>query len=745
MQYRCFYLSLCLLALGFNLAGNNAVAQSQGSKNAAQAEPTGRIIVRYRREDPGAGLAALQGNEKRTDSLERKSFRSRKGMTLIRRTSSNGELVSVNTTRSGNQQIELKRQAAILAASPDIESASVEYRRHLLAEPNDPLFRQSSIPGKQTYLYEGTYSVRAPGAWDITTGSQNSVIAIIDTGVLGGHPDLADRAIAGMGYDFVSADSADNFTSANDGDGRDADPTDPGDHCGFNSSSWHGSGVASVAAGNSNNAEGIAGIDWNSRLLHARALGRCGGTDADIIDAIRWSAGLPVAGLPLNPTPATVVNLSIGGPTECTPAWQQVIDELNALNIPFVIAAGNEANNALRSSPANCADVITVGSSTPDGNIDRNFSNYGLKVTVTAPGRDIVMATNSGSTTAKENGSSYKLETGSSFSAAIVSGAISLMQSLNDQLSPAQVRTLLQNSASPFATDGECATYYCGTGTLNLSRIVSMVRDGNISGTDTEQQVIENLAMPLPVSQAVSGSVFGYRDIRYYSITTQQAGVLTVTSDSDADLYGYLLNDKLSVLALDDDSSNSFNFKVASNVAAGNYYLAVERARHFINDGEAAFEITAEVNTDSPETFSFTPVVDASINTAVRSESIIISGLQDAAVISVSGGFYSLNDSPPTDVQGTVVNGDTVFVTLQSAGSAQSETSLQLSVGAYATGFSVTTRETSTDSKTTGGGSGCTMLDNKTPIIPDPTLPALLLLACVHLFRTRKIRVHSMR
>ncbi len=726
---------------------NPAIAQPNGTAaekaSAAIAVPTGRIIIKYAREDHSVGLAALQGDTKRTDSLDREGFRSRRNLKLNRRISSSGELLAYKDSPA---HATLQQRVTELAATTEIESASVEYRRFILAEPNDPLYRGNTSPGSQFYLYEGDYSLRAPGAWDFTTGSQNSVIAIIDTGILPEHPDLAGRSIGDYGYDFVSPDAADDFTSANDGDGRDPDPTDPGDQCGFDTSSWHGSGVASVIAGNSNNSEGIAGIDWNARLLHVRALGRCGGTDADIIDAVRWSAGLPVTGVPLNSTPATIVNLSIGGPTECTPAWQDVIDELNELNIPFVIAAGNEANNALRSSPANCANVITVGSSTPTGQIDRQFSNYGLKVTVAAPGRDIVMATNTGSPSADENGYTYKTETGSSFSAAIVSGAISLMHSINDQLSPQQVRNTLQNSGLPFATDGDCSLYYCGSGILNLSRVIATVSEGNVNGENTEKSFIDSQATPLALSQAVSGGLFGYRDIRYYRITTTQAGVLTVNSDSETDLYGYLLNDQLSVLALDDDTSSAFNFRVASNVPAGDYYLAVERSVHRLVDGEATFSITAEVNTDSPQPFTFTPAVNTPLTTLARSETVKINGLQGPAVIAITGGYYSLNNGELTAAQGTVSNGDSVYVSLQSSGSALSETTLQLTVGTYSTEFSAITDDGSQSGNSqlsNNRSGGCTLTGQANVKVMtagiDPTLLILLLLAAAPLCRSRKL------
>jgi serine protease len=675
-------------------------------------QPTGRLIVEFRADQAPASLGALQGDIKTTDSVDRARWASNRGLRLMRSLARRTHLIS--STRRISDTTRLEAMIRRLEATDEIVSASIEYRRFTRRQPNDPQYVGADASlGGQSYLYDGDYSIRAPGAWDISTGSPSSVIAVVDTGVLMNHPDLQFRSVAAVGYDFVSPDQPGNFTSANDGDGRDADPTDPGDHCGSGPSSWHGTGVASVAAANSDNAEGIAGVDWNARLLHARALGRCGGTDADIIDAVRWSAGLPVPGLPANETPATVVNLSIGGPTECTTAWQNVIDELNALGVPFVIAAGNESTNALRSSPANCADVVTVGSNTPAGDIDRNFSNYGLKVTVAAPGRNILMATNEGVERADIFGNTYTRETGSSFSAALVSGAISLMQSLNADLSPAAIRAILQQSASAYASDGDCAGYYCGGGVLNLVRALQFTRDGNFDEQiNQETQVVDSQSETITIDQPLDGSLSGYRDVRYYRIDIDQTGMLLFRSQSEEDLFGYLLDDKLGVLALDDDSDTALNFRVAARVEPGTYYLAVERSVNRRNDAETGFRLTTELITDQPAAFSFEPVGNVAVNAPVISETVRVSGLTDSAIISVSGGFYSINGEPFTGEQGQVSNGDEITVSLQAPSAINSTVTLMLSVGAYTTEFSATTGSGESGlppdaPKTTG--SGCTV------------------------------------
>lgn len=711
--------------------------------NNQSAEPTGRLIIKYiAAEKP---WQSPRGSKRKLRSALRKS----RGLSFERKLSDTRELVAAGErSQDLASRRELSAMARSLSAQSDIEYAAVEYRRYPLLEPNDPLYQGTQSVGNQNYLYEGEYSVHTPGAWDITTGSESSVIAIVDTGVLPDHPDLNGRSVTGLGYDFVSADSPDIFTSANDGDGRDIDPSDPGDPCSGGSSSWHGTGVASVAAGTSNNSEGLAGIDWNARILHARALGICGGTDADIIDAIRWSAGLSVTGIPDNPTPANVVNLSLGGATECTKAWQDVIDELTALNVVFVMAAGNEATNALRSSPANCANVITVGSNTSTGELDSGFSNYGLKVTISTSGRNILVASNNGADAPNDEGDFYRTETGTSFSAAIVSGAVSLMHSLNPDLGPSEVRAVLHESATPYASGTDCDLYHCGAGIMNLARALNAIQNNNYNPErNIALELIQNQSTPIASRREINAALFGYKDTRYFTIEVPQRGLLQAESTSDEDLYGYLLNEELSVIALDDDSGEAINnFRVASLVEAGTYFIAVERSVHRRTDGEATFSLTTSLSADAPDAFEFSPET-AAPNDAVGSETITISGLQAESVLTVSDGFYSLNEGALTNTPATIRNGDTLQVVTQSHGSAGGTVTTLVTVGSYSTSFTVTTSTNGSNSgsSSTGAGSntssGCSITSpthsNVTPI--DPLLLLLLITSGIALKSRRRL------
>ena len=234
--------------------------------------------------------------------------------------------------------------AARLAEDPAVAYALPDRVMKPLFVPDDPRYAQ------QWNLFEDAGGMRMPDAWDLERGSPAVVIAQLDTGILA-HADL-DPARTVPGYDFIS-----DRNMANDGNGRDADPTDPGDwvaagECGSGEpaedSSWHGTMVAGVIGAATNNEVGVAGVNHGSRLLMARVLGKCGGYTSDIIDALRWAAGLRVSGVPDNAHPARVINLSLGGDGPCSTLEQDAIDEVNARGGVVVAAAGNGSGDVSR-------------------------------------------------------------------------------------------------------------------------------------------------------------------------------------------------------------------------------------------------------------------------------------------------------------------------------------------------------------------------------------------------------------
>jgi len=206
----------------------------------------------------------------------------------------------------------------------DVASVEPDVIVQITAVPNDPeypsqwhYFSPSTPVGGTTY-----YGVDAIGAWNQGATGNGAVVAVLDTGITP-HPDLGLSQVGGMvtgnklvgQYDFVN-----DATMGGDGNTRDNNARDEGDFYNGSSSSWHGTHVAGTIAAVTNNGMGVAGIAGDARLLIGRVLGKGGGYSSDIVDAIRWAARLPVAGMPLVAVKANVINLSLGGGSATCPS-----------------------------------------------------------------------------------------------------------------------------------------------------------------------------------------------------------------------------------------------------------------------------------------------------------------------------------------------------------------------------------------------------------------------------------------
>ncbi|WP_443111462.1 S8 family peptidase [Burkholderia sp. FERM BP-3421] len=372
---------------------------------------------------------------------------------------------------------EAEALARDFAADGAVEYAEPDVRLRALLTPNDTRYSE------QWGYFNPVGGANLPAAWDRTTGSDKIVVAVVDTGYRP-HADLAANLLPG--YDFVS-----DTAGANDGGGRDADASDPGDwltqqevddpsgpfyRCNVDQSgntyptaSWHGTHVAGTTV--SNNGAGVAGISWKGKVLPVRVLGKCGGTLSDIVDGMRWAAGLSVPGAPVNRNPARVLNFSLGGrANSCSRSYQSAINEVTAKGSVVVVAAGNENAQAASSQPANCQGVITVGATDSNGR-RASFSNYGSIVKISAPGVGILSTLNSGRKGPAED--SYASYNGTSMSTPHVAGTVALMLAANPSLTPAQVLQKLQASARRFPSGSGCTTSTCGAGLLDAGAAVS--------------------------------------------------------------------------------------------------------------------------------------------------------------------------------------------------------------------------------------------------------------------------------
>ena len=385
--------------------------------------------------------------------------------------------------------------------------------------PNDEFFanRQWNLQSS------ATQGLNLPAAWDFTTGSSDVVVAVLDTGVLKDHVGFDSTRLLD-GFDMVSANNVDGaFTKSGDGDGQDSDPNDEGNWvtnlestdgageffgCTETSSTWHGTHVAGIigAASNDGNGDGsgggISGIDWNTKILPVRVLGKCGGYTSDIIDGIRWAAGLEVTGITTNSNPADVINMSFGTVNACDITLQSAIDDARTAGSVVVVAAGNDSALAIDSTPANCENVIVVAAHDQNGELSTS-SNSGVNVDVIAPGgntattcnddsQEAIYSLGDGGTQMADLDNSYICHEGSSMAAAHVSGVASLMLAGNPSLTPDEIETAIKQTARSFVGGTTCETNNdtCGIGIVDAaSAIASAIAPSDLTMENVDYDI----------------------------------------------------------------------------------------------------------------------------------------------------------------------------------------------------------------------------------------------------------------
>ncbi|HVE48266.1 MAG TPA: S8 family peptidase [Casimicrobiaceae bacterium] len=392
--------------------------------------------------------------------------------------SGGSELLELETPLNASQA-----HAAIakLAADPDVAHVEINRRAQVSALPSDPMLSQ------QWNLIDAAGGINAPLAWEFTTGDQFVRVAVLDTGMTA-HPDLAQRVIGG--YDFVA-----DARFANDGDGRDADPSDSGDWvtseesaavggafqgCAVTNSTWHGTMVAGTLGAAANGA-GVSGVTWLSPIVNVRVLGKCGGALSDVADGLRWAAGIAVPGVPDNPAPARIINLSMAGPGPCGAILQSAVTDALSKGAVLVAAAGNGNDDVGNHWPANCAGVIPVAATSKNGS-RAFYSSHGSLISLSAPGGgfggSIPIIRNTSATTPDPDGHIYGQQVGSSLAASLVSGALSLALSLDRDATAAELRALLEKTARQFpgVASDQCTSAICGAGILDAGAALQELR-----------------------------------------------------------------------------------------------------------------------------------------------------------------------------------------------------------------------------------------------------------------------------
>jgi serine protease len=505
---------------------------------------TDQVIVKWR--DSGVAAVQLPSIEERTARL-----RSITGADVQPVHNLYGQIDVLRIERAVSPAA-MTPLLAQLRVDPGVEYAEPDGWRFieatLDAAPNDPHFTAGSDANGswlgQWYLQPSSATtpsaISATTAWQTTTGAANVIVAVIDTGIITAHPDLAGKLLPG--YDFVSCDqgnttgtatcsssgSAATYDFANDGNGWDADPSDPGDWittadtqlslfqtAGCTTaapSSWHGTKVAGIIGAVTNNAIGIAGIAPATMLLPIRAIGVCTGRLSDVAAAITWAYGGSVSGVPANPNPASIINLSLGAPTACSSTEQDAVSAAINANVLVVAAAGNAGGPV--SAPANCSGVLSVAGIREAGTKVgySSLSSSAAAVGIAAPAGNCVntsatepcefsieTTTDAGSTVPAPTPGFYTYallnqsylnsggnadnaaSVGTSFASPMVAGVAALMLADSPGLTPTQLISRMQSSVLAFPTSSSTTSTQC--------QLAATTTDANGNYTDTSQNL----------------------------------------------------------------------------------------------------------------------------------------------------------------------------------------------------------------------------------------------------------------
>ena len=422
-----------------------------------------------------------------------------------------------------------------IAADPAVEYVERSIRMVKFATPNDTHFALQwglKIPA------ESAGGINLPPALDKANGT-GVVVAVLDTGVTA-HPDLSANVLLADGYDFNE---------------RKPGGADPGDwtaagECGTGSpaqeSSWHGTHVSGTIAAVTNNAMGVAGVAPQAVILPVRVLGKCGGSSADIADAMMWTAGATVAGAPVNTHQVEVINMSLGGsrPGSCPNVYKDALAYVQQQNITVVVAAGNSDADVTGAggtgyTMGNCSnDIVVVGGIGPlgrrggvasNGQTEAGWgSNWGSRVDIAGPmgsgwtsGEEQVLSTvNLGASVPA--GAGYAFYYGTSMASPHVAGVVALMQSAAEtRLTPAQVKEMLKDTARAFPATPDKAI---GVGIVDASAAV----DAAIEGPCTEN--CGPVATPLVNKVKVTGLSGAAGSEKLYSFQAQAGKVLSFIS-----------------------------------------------------------------------------------------------------------------------------------------------------------------------------------------------------------------------
>ena len=510
--------ALCLLAGAWTVA-----FAAPWRSHASGQLPTDRVIVKWR--DTGFAAVQIDGTAARTAHLSDMT-----GIPLspVREIHERLDVMRLAAPLGGSA---MRRVIIRLRADPAVQYAEADERRYVLAFPQDPPNDPRFVAGTdangqwdgQWYLHDPSSTtpaaIGATTAWKNNYSGKNYVIAVIDTGIDLKHPDLGiyndgkggkllpgrDFICDDQGTDCSTTVASQTYLVANDGNGWDIDPSDPGDWiepkdlarsdgffngCGDGpnhdepyDSTWHGTRVAGIAAAITNNGIGVAGVAYGSYILPVRVIGKCSGYVSDIVSGMYWAAGLTyssLTGIPANTYPAQVLNLSLGGRAPCSQTEQDAVTAITKAGHVVVAAAGNDGGPV--DAPANCVGAFSVAGLRQVGTKVgySNVSSTAAAISIAAPAGNCVnlntkhpyalpclysieTTSNDGLTIPGNPFYTYALfvpgytgnllnegSVGTSYAAPILSGVVAMMVQANPYLTASQIIERIQAGATPF-------------------------------------------------------------------------------------------------------------------------------------------------------------------------------------------------------------------------------------------------------------------------------------------------------
>ncbi len=429
-----------------------------------------QIVIKMRSGSAGA-LNPSAPNLSPLDRIKQQySLQNEKSLIPTQNTASNSAGLSTANASTAFSQVfvlEFNQGDALelahrISQDPDVEYAEPNYIYHSQLIPSDPFYSTSGSWGQSYDDLWGVKSMNTESAWDLTLG-ENVVVAVIDSGVNRTHPDIQQNI-----WQNVSEIPNNNIDDDNNGFIDDvygwsfaSSSNDTGDIGG------HGTHVAGSIASVLNNGEGIVGVAPGAKILPVKGLTDQGfGYNSDLAASIIYAADMG----------ADVINNSWGGSGQS----QAIADAMRyaySQGVSIVSAAGNENSPASRFFPAGYPETITV-SALDAFNARADFSNWGMKLDVAAPGVDILSLLSGDMDTSNVdqenivNGNLWRAN-GTSMASPHVAGLVALILSRNPNLAPEQVRYILRNSAVDLDISGYDISF--GYGLANATAALQLV------------------------------------------------------------------------------------------------------------------------------------------------------------------------------------------------------------------------------------------------------------------------------